>query len=441
LVSLKTGVSLSLNNKWTELAGYLGFTDLPPNFEMMSWILFALFVLVLLFICIHVCCLKKRSKPLKSTVKLSVSNEKVHLESFDLMLSRLREFEIRCESLNFIRDIGQGEFGRVVQAKLLHRDLSKSPRIGKSITDLEANHDELDGELDYKIVAVKMLKTTTNRVTAEQSMVREAYIMGMLANENLLGLIAVCDPGSSQMCMLVDYMAKGDLNSFLRFRSPYTNPANQPKEQDTIAMQTMLLGFAVQIANGMEYLSSQGFVHRDLATRNCLIDENLIVKISDFGMAQVANRPEKAMEMRGRNLHKNLKRAGNSDVLDSEEQQTLLQNEKLPIRWMPLEASLFQTFTIASDVWAFGILMWELFTFASFPYAEIQRNKEVIQFLLAGKRLANPDLCPGSVRAILAECWQLEPGSRPSFTTLKQQLQQAEQDINRLQKKRWFRFC
>lgn len=393
--------------------------------------------------CSQLCCIRRRQNAKPLIAKFNVSSDKINLDSYDFMLSRLREFEIRRDSLKFIRDIGQGEFGRVVQAKILHRHLSKginrSPQ--KSPNDLEVNSDEVDGESDYKIVAVKMLKPSTTRVGIEQSMLREAYVMGMLANENLLSLIAVCDPGTSQMCVLVDYMAKGDLNSFLRFRSPYTNPANCPKDQDDTTLQTMLVGFAVQIANGMEYLSELGFVHRDLATRNCLIDENLVVKISDFGMAQRATLSDKVVEMRGRSLQKNLKKAGTPDVLDSEEQQTLLQNEKLPIRWMPLEASLFQTFTVASDVWAFGILLWELFTFAAFPYAEITQNKEVIQYLLAGKRLAAPDLCPVTIRSIMMECWHVEPNHRPSFSVLKQQLQQAQQDITRLRKKRFLGWC
>lgn len=386
-------------------------------------------------------CFRHRSN-VKNNCKFESQKPKINLDSFDFMLNQLRDYQIPKQSLSFIRDIGQGEFGRVVQAKLLHRTLIRNNRNSANVkVDVEANHDEVDSENDYKIVAVKMLKSNNNRISMEQSMLREAYIMGMLNNENLLGLIAVCDPGTNQMCMLVDYMAKGDLNSFLRFRSQYTNPETRPADQDDASLQTMLLNFALQIVNGMEYLSSFGLVHRDLATRNCLIDENLVVKISDFGMAQLETSTDKSNETRGRSLQKNLKKVTNSFILDSDEQQTLLQNEKLPIRWMSLEAVLFQTFTSASDVWAFGVLLWELFTFAAFPYTDIPTNKQVIQHLVAGKRMAAPDLCPTTVALLMMDCWHLDPIRRPSFTLLKQQLEQAQQDVNRQKKRRYFFFC
>lgn len=148
------------------------------------------------------------------------------------------------------------------------------------------------------------------------------------------------------------------------------------------------------------------FVHRDLATRNCLINDDLVVKISDFGLSQ------------------RIATTGNYYRADVE-------NDALPIRWMPLEAIVFGKFTTFSDVWAFGVLLWEIFSYALQPYYGLS-HEQLIAFLKDGHLLQAPEACPPQVYALMRTCWQAQPESRPSFAALEQSLQDLQTNLQSL---------
>ena len=466
---------MNLDQIWTNFVHHFRWKDSLVRTEVINIILVVVFVCILLSFVLPnfllrrglLCCRSRRRR--RTIVESHVLTEKDDFGSAERMTEQLRKFEFSRNKLVFIRDIGQGEFGRVAQAKAMDLQPQQSPsdQLDSAVetVDIEANanqcrpssRQETVESFDYSIVAVKMLKPNELRKDVKLCMLREAFVMSRLSHKNLLGLLGVCDAGQNNMYMLVEYMAKGDLNSFLRFRCPYTNPTNRSQEQDDQSLQSMLLGFAVQIACGMEYMCSQRLVHRDLATRNCLVDENLIIKISDFGMAMpvMVKHP---MECLNASIQKSVKQSpiwnpdkrnvngtgsggdGQTSNEPTPEQQELLENEKLPIRWMPLEAILFQWFTSASDVWSFGILMWELFTFAQLPYVEIKSNKEVIQFVLSGKRLSTPTLCPDTVRILMNNCWLLEPKNRPTFAIIRARLEFIHRNLSRLNRRRFLCF-
>jgi receptor tyrosine kinase len=151
----------------------------------------------------------------------------------------------------------------------------------------------------------------------------------------------------------------------------------------------------------MVYLSERGYVHRDLATRNCLVGENLNVKISDFGLA--------------RSIH-------------SMEYYKGSDHDAIPIRWMPLESILYNKFTSESDVWSFGILLWEVFSYALQPYYGMS-HEEVVTFIKDGKVLACPDKTPKAVYDLMRLCWSRKPANRPRFTTISKSLHNINEEL------------
>lgn len=225
---------------------------------------------------------------------------------------------------------------------------------------------------------------------------REACTLAEFDHPNIVKLLGVCAVGRP-MCLLFEYMGKGDLNEFLRSCSPSSYIVRSSSGNtftDTQLSHSDMLWISVQIASGMVYLSDRKFVHRDLATRNCLIGEDMTVKIADFGLSQ-------KMYL--------------ADYYCGDDR------DAIPIRWMPLESILYNKYTAESDVWAFGVCLWEIFSFALQPYYGMT-HEEVVNFLKEGGMLSSPENCPPEVYDLMRWCWQRRPQNRPPFTVLHQAL-------------------
>ncbi|XP_001929560.2 high affinity nerve growth factor receptor [Sus scrofa] len=252
-------------------------------------------------------------------------------------------------------------------------------------------------EQDKMLVAVKALKEVSE--SARQDFQREAELLTMLQHQHIVRFFGVCTEGRP-LLMVFEYMRHGDLNRFLRSHGP---DAKLLAGGEDVAPGPLglgqLLAVASQVAAGMVYLAGLHFVHRDLATRNCLVGQGLVVKIGDFGMSRDIYSTD-YYRVGGRTM--------------------------LPIRWMPPESILYRKFTTESDVWSFGVVLWEIFTYGKQPWYQLS-NTEAIECITQGRELERPRACPPEVYAIMRGCWQREPQQRHSIKDVHAQLQALAQ--------------
>ena len=290
-----------------------------------------------------------------------------------LVQSSDKPLSVSVGNIKEIKRLGDGNFGEVVLAQT----------VGLSPRDLK-----LEGEAPYTLVAVKKLKQNAserNRDLFE----KEVKFMSKLNHPNVIRLLAVCSDEAAPFIMM-EYMKNGDLNQYLKgFHSIGNGTYDNVKPIDL----STLIYMCTQVASAMQYLASQNFVHRDLATRNCLVGSKHTIKISDFGMS--------------RSLYESSYYVISGHAI-------------LPIRWMATEC-FYGKFSAKTDVWAFGVTMWEIFTLAKDqPYSGYD-DREVVEDAVKGPdrmQLERPARCPEDIYQIMRKCWFYEPSQRPTFDEL-----------------------
>ncbi|XP_064373147.1 ephrin type-B receptor 1 isoform X2 [Dromaius novaehollandiae] len=268
----------------------------------------------------------------------------------------VREFakEIDVSFVKIEEVIGAGEFGEVYKGRL-----------------------KLPGKREI-YVAIKTLKAGYSE-KQRRDFLSEASIMGQFDHPNIIRLEGVVTK-SRPVMIITEFMENGALDSFLR----------QNDGQFTVIQ---LVGMLRGIAAGMKYLAEMNYVHRDLAARNILVNSNLVCKVSDFGLSRYLQ----------------------DDTSDPTYTSSL--GGKIPVRWTAPEAIAYRKFTSASDVWSYGIVMWEVMSFGERPYWDMS-NQDVINAIEQDYRLPPPMDCPAALHQLMLDCWQKDRNTRPRFTEI-----------------------
>ncbi|XP_038122528.1 fibroblast growth factor receptor homolog 1 isoform X1 [Culex quinquefasciatus] len=274
------------------------------------------------------------------------------------------------------KSLGEGAFGKVVMAEA--QGLVK----GQAST----------------VVAVKMLKEGHTDADVKD-LVCEMEVMKMIGKHvNIINLLGCCCK-DGPLYVIVEYAPHGNLKDFLRGHrfgtANYEDMISGGDKEKKILTQKELISFAYQIARGMEHLASRRCIHRDLAARNVLVSDGYVMKIADFGLA--------------RDIH-------------SQEYYRKTTTGKLPIRWMAPESLEEKFYDSQSDVWSFGVLLWEIMTLGGNPYSSIPTWDNLLEHLKKGKRLEQPPLCSIDIYLFMRECWHYRPEERPTFSEIVQHL-------------------
>jgi len=242
--------------------------------------------------------------------------------------------------------------------------------------------DVMLGNYQAQKVAIKVMKDMQPQRTKQ--FLAEATVMTSLQHENLVCLKGIILDKSS-LKIVTEYMSKGSLLEYLRSRGrQFVTRKDQIK-------------FALDTCQGMEYLESRNVIHRDLAARNVLISEHEDAKVSDFGLA----------------LHN----------------YTFLESGKLPIKWTAPEALKTQKFSSKSDMWSFGVLLWEIYSFGRVPYPRIPLA-DVVKHVEKGYRMEAPEGSPKSIYDLMKKAWRIDPEERPSFRDVRMALELLQSEIN-----------
>ncbi|XP_049634298.1 vascular endothelial growth factor receptor 3 [Suncus etruscus] len=329
------------------------------------------------------------------------------------------QWEFPRERLHLGRVLGHGAFGKVVEASAfgIHKG----------------------GSCDT--VAVKMLKEGAT-ASEHRALMSELKILIHIGNHlNVVNLLGACTKPNGPLMVIVEFCKYGNLSNFLRAKREAFNPYAEKSPEQQRRIRTMvegakadrrrppssdrallarllmgkggmgrppseheaqdlwfrpltmedLLSYSFQVARGMEFLASRKCIHRDLAARNILLSESDVVKICDFGLA--------------RDIYKDpdYVRKGSA---------------RLPLKWMAPESIFDKVYTTQSDVWSFGVLLWEIFSLGASPYPGVQINEEFCQRLKEGTRMRTPDLATPAIRHLMLSCWSGDPKHRPSFSEL-----------------------
>nr|XP_037286398.1 tyrosine-protein kinase receptor torso-like [Rhipicephalus microplus] len=321
------------------------------------------------------------------TEQLSSTSQflRLHRNAFRLIRRSGDTYEVPYEALEVHEEIGRGAFSVVHRAHVW---------LGKV----------------RETVAVKMLKD--NPTTEERrNLQREIELLKLVGKHaNVVNMRAYCTIGS-RLALVVEYCPLGDLRTYLIKIKPCekSSSSGDPGHLDVSTSSTdsgiqedigdapplmILLSLARQVAQGMEFLSSKRVVHRDLAARNVLLVSEHHAKIADLGLSRDTYE-EGVYRKQGTGL--------------------------LPARWMALESLSHMTYTTMSDVWSFGVLLWEVASLGAAPYAGVA-NHQLLDFLTAGHRLTKPVNCPQETYDLMTSCWNASPICRPTFSAIVSRL-------------------
>uniref|UniRef100_A0A671TXQ5 receptor protein-tyrosine kinase n=1 Tax=Sparus aurata TaxID=8175 RepID=A0A671TXQ5_SPAAU len=306
------------------------------------------------------------------------------------------QWEFPRERLQLGKPLGRGAFGKVIQASAFG----------------------IDNTTSCSTVAVKMLKEGAT-ASEHKALMTELKILNHIGHHlNVVNLLGACTKPGGPLMVIVEYCCYGNLSNFLKSKREVFvhNPQSLMREKRKVRQELILvlflpidpksalnsplfledlISFSFQVARGMEFLASRKCIHRDLAARNILLSDNKVVKICDFGLA--------------RDIYKDPDYVRKGDA-------------RLPLKWMSPESIFDKVFTTQSDVWSFGILLWEIFSLGASPYPGLQIDEEFCHRLKGGTRMRAPEYSTSEIYSTMLACWEASPSDRPTFTNLVETL-------------------
>uniref|UniRef100_A0A1X7THR0 Receptor protein-tyrosine kinase n=1 Tax=Amphimedon queenslandica TaxID=400682 RepID=A0A1X7THR0_AMPQE len=372
---IPSGVPSSSSNKLTSVVVPLTVT--------ISVLLLIAFITVSSIICVIKRTMIKKKEMMLHAIskhqhgsKPSFFSESKPINISSKYMDQLSDYIISGSFIEMLETIGQGEFGVVYR--------------GVMANDIEFP----------KAVAVKTLKSLCKESNID-SLLDECIIMMSFDNLNVLPLIGVCLDLGPAPYIIMPFMSRGSLLSYLKKERPNLTVADTSEEDIILNVRKQLLSICLQVANGMSYLASQRFVHCDLAARNCMIDDNGIIKVADFGLSE---------DIYACNYFRQLKNSDNNSGSST---------VKLPVKWMALESLHDGLFSEKSDVWSYGVLCWEVFSLGKAPYPGLDPIG-VVELLDTGGRLQYPHngTCSQEIYLLMLSCWSESPNDRPVFSDL-----------------------
>ncbi|XP_041705250.1 inactive tyrosine-protein kinase transmembrane receptor ROR1-like [Coregonus clupeaformis] len=333
--------------------------------------------IALLFFFICVCRNnQKAARPPAPRQPKPVRGQNVEMSMLTNYKPKSKAKELPLSAVRFMEELGECAFGKIYKGHLY-----------------------LPGMEQAQLVAIKTLKDYSSPGQWGEFQ-QEASVMAELHHHNVVCLLGVVTQ-EQPVCMLFEFLNQGDLHEFLIMRSPHSDVGCSSDEDGTVKSSLDhgdFLHLALQVAAGMEYLASHFFVHKDLAARNILVGEQLHVKISDLGLSR---------------------------EIYTSDYYRVQPKALLPIRWMPPESIAYGKFTSESDIWAFGVVLWEIFSYGLQPYYGFS-NQEVMEMVRKRQLLPCPEDCPPRVFGLMTECWQEGPTRRPRFKDIHGRLRAWE---------------
>lgn len=403
------------SNPDPEASGTTNNVDKPSKAPMIGMLVFG--GLMFLFVLVVVAILYQRKKRYGGFFILTLPPPPDYIKNLDPERSLLEQthklpydpqWEFPRERLQMVKPLGSGAFGQVFLAEatgIIAFDPRGSTKRKATRRRSRFGSTSRPYYNDKRVtsVAVKSLKDGASEAEYKDLLSELKILIHIGEHKNIVNLLGACTKGMERdLWIIIEYCSHGNLLEFLRkrrdiFEATWTTPT----EHADVTFTTIDLYIsALQVARAMEFLTTRRCVHRDLAARNVLVDENYVLKVADFGLA--------------RDIYK-------------DEHYVKTTAGLLPVKWMAIEALVDRIYTHKSDVWSFGVLLWELFTLGGNPYPGLPAN-EVYQYLMEGQRMDNPLNCPDEMYEIMCHCWQHSADDRPSFSNLVAQIDKLLDD-------------